>query len=159
MPAAGYGSFAADRIAPRGCRPRASALGYLSQLPELTRRFPPPWTVEETDACFIVRDTNGEALALGMHGARRFSRVQRVAEGLRLGLPTVFGASELACGFDPSLGIGSRSKSGSFAMLAAIRRASSRVRRCAAALAISLDHLVGEEAKQPLGSALQSCNG
>jgi hypothetical protein len=27
------------------------------------RRFPPPWSVEETDACFIVRDANGEALA------------------------------------------------------------------------------------------------
>jgi hypothetical protein len=27
------------------------------------RRFPPPWTVEETDACFIVRDGNGQALA------------------------------------------------------------------------------------------------
>jgi hypothetical protein len=23
------------------------------------RRFPPPWSVEETDACFIVRDKNG----------------------------------------------------------------------------------------------------
>jgi HEPN domain-containing protein len=27
------------------------------------RRFPPPWTVEETDACIIVRDHNGQALA------------------------------------------------------------------------------------------------
>jgi hypothetical protein len=28
------------------------------------RRFPPPWTVEEyNDACFIVRDHNGQALA------------------------------------------------------------------------------------------------
>jgi hypothetical protein len=27
------------------------------------RRFPPPWSVEETEACFIVRDTNGQALA------------------------------------------------------------------------------------------------
>jgi hypothetical protein len=27
------------------------------------RRFPPPWPVEETDACFIVRDANGQALA------------------------------------------------------------------------------------------------
>jgi hypothetical protein len=27
------------------------------------RRFPPPWSVEETDACFIVRDKNGQALA------------------------------------------------------------------------------------------------
>ena len=28
-----------------------------------SRRFPPPWFVEETDACFIVRDKNGQALA------------------------------------------------------------------------------------------------
>jgi hypothetical protein len=27
------------------------------------RRFPPPRSVEETDACFIVRDGNGHALA------------------------------------------------------------------------------------------------
>jgi endo-1,4-beta-D-glucanase Y len=28
------------------------------------RRFPPPWTVEElNDACFVVRDHNGQALA------------------------------------------------------------------------------------------------
>ena len=27
------------------------------------RRFPPPWSVEETDACFIVRDATGQALA------------------------------------------------------------------------------------------------
>ena len=26
-------------------------------------RFPPSWSVEETDACFIVRDHNGHALA------------------------------------------------------------------------------------------------
>ena len=29
----------------------------------MPRRFPPPWSVEETDACFIVRDGNGHALA------------------------------------------------------------------------------------------------
>jgi hypothetical protein len=28
-----------------------------------SRRFPPPWTAEETDACFTVRDANGQALA------------------------------------------------------------------------------------------------
>ena len=33
----------------------------LSVVPE--RRFPPPWSAEETDACFIVRDANGQALA------------------------------------------------------------------------------------------------
>jgi hypothetical protein len=33
----------------------------------MTRRFPPPWSVEEPDKldrqCFIVRDHNGQALA------------------------------------------------------------------------------------------------
>jgi len=24
-----------------------------------TRRFPPPWSVDELDACFVVRDHNG----------------------------------------------------------------------------------------------------
>jgi hypothetical protein len=28
-----------------------------------TRRFPPPWSVEEQAACFIVRDHTGQALA------------------------------------------------------------------------------------------------
>jgi hypothetical protein len=27
------------------------------------RRFPPPWTVEERAACFVVRDHNGQQLA------------------------------------------------------------------------------------------------
>ena len=27
------------------------------------RHFPPPWTVEDTDACYVVRDHNGQALA------------------------------------------------------------------------------------------------
>ena len=27
------------------------------------RRFPIPWTTDETDACFIIRDRNGQALA------------------------------------------------------------------------------------------------
>ena len=25
-------------------------------------RFPPPWTAEETDACFVVKDKNGQVL-------------------------------------------------------------------------------------------------
>jgi hypothetical protein len=28
-----------------------------------SRRFPPPWTVEDKGAYFIVRDHNGQALA------------------------------------------------------------------------------------------------
>ena len=27
------------------------------------RRFPPPWSVEELDACFVVHDKTGQALA------------------------------------------------------------------------------------------------
>jgi hypothetical protein len=27
------------------------------------RHFPPPWSVEELDACFVVRDHNGQQLA------------------------------------------------------------------------------------------------
>ena len=46
----------------RGCR----CVGMpLRRVPahNMPRRFPPPWSVEETDACFIVRDANGQALA------------------------------------------------------------------------------------------------
>jgi hypothetical protein len=27
------------------------------------RRFPPPWTVEELSACFVVKDSNGQKVA------------------------------------------------------------------------------------------------
>ena len=27
------------------------------------RRFPPPWSVEELEACFVVRDDSGQQLA------------------------------------------------------------------------------------------------
>jgi hypothetical protein len=27
------------------------------------RRFPPPWSIEEQPACFVVRDHNGQKLA------------------------------------------------------------------------------------------------
>jgi len=29
----------------------------------MVRRFPPPWSVDEQSACFVVRDQNGQALA------------------------------------------------------------------------------------------------
>jgi hypothetical protein len=29
----------------------------------LSHRFPPPWSVEEQPACFVVRDHNGQQLA------------------------------------------------------------------------------------------------
>ena len=28
----------------------------------MVRRFPPPWTAEQQDSCFIVRDRNGRCL-------------------------------------------------------------------------------------------------
>ena len=31
------------------------------------RRFPPPWSVEELEACFVVRDHSGQALAYGYY--------------------------------------------------------------------------------------------
>jgi hypothetical protein len=27
------------------------------------RRFPPPWLIDELEACFVVRDDSGQALA------------------------------------------------------------------------------------------------
>jgi hypothetical protein len=35
------------------------------------RRFPPPWSVEETDACFIVKDRNGAKACLPKKLAQR----------------------------------------------------------------------------------------
>jgi hypothetical protein len=32
-------------------------------VPSPNRRFPPPWSVEEEEACFIVRDATGQALS------------------------------------------------------------------------------------------------
>jgi len=32
------------------------------------RRFPPPWTVEDHLACFIIKDSNGQALAYVCYG-------------------------------------------------------------------------------------------
>jgi hypothetical protein len=41
-----------------------------------TRRFPPRWTIDEAnDACFIVRDKNGQAL-----GYFRFRRWRAAAK-------------------------------------------------------------------------------
>jgi hypothetical protein len=35
--------------------------GHAARLSE--RRFPPPWSVEEQSACYLVRDHSGQALA------------------------------------------------------------------------------------------------
>jgi hypothetical protein len=38
------------------------------QVPVPQRRFPPPWSVEETDVCFIVRDANGRRSPTSIRG-------------------------------------------------------------------------------------------
>jgi hypothetical protein len=37
--------------------------GHLIPMSTAPRRFPPPWSTEESDACFIVRDRGGQAVA------------------------------------------------------------------------------------------------
>jgi hypothetical protein len=32
----------------------------------MPRRFPPPWSIEESSACFIVRDHDKQALAMSI---------------------------------------------------------------------------------------------
>jgi integrase len=62
-------------------RPPSSWQGrHHAAMPE-PRRFPPPWSVEETDACFIIRDHNGQALAcvLFRGRARTVAKRQRRA--------------------------------------------------------------------------------
>jgi hypothetical protein len=44
-------------------RPARLTALVLRQAGRAERRFPPPWSVEETDACFIARDAKGQALA------------------------------------------------------------------------------------------------
>jgi hypothetical protein len=52
-----------------------------------TRRFPPPWFVEEQPACFVVRDVNGEVLAYvycGETAAKLLSKdeARRIAQNM-----------------------------------------------------------------------------
>ena len=46
----------------------------------MPRRFPPPWSVEETAACFIVRDANGQALAYAYFEEEPGRRAANVAK-------------------------------------------------------------------------------
>ena len=47
-----------------------------------TRRFPPLWSVEETDACFIVKDHTGHSLAYD--GRRAATRLMTRDEARRI---------------------------------------------------------------------------
>jgi hypothetical protein len=59
-----YAARRAEDDRPRSAPPQRwlRRLCYCRSVSSL-RRFPPPWTAEETDACFVVRDANGQALA------------------------------------------------------------------------------------------------
>jgi hypothetical protein len=55
----------------------------------LSRRFPPPWPLDEmNDACFIVRDANGQALAYvyfeGKPGCRSAAKLLTKDEARRI---------------------------------------------------------------------------
>jgi hypothetical protein len=52
----GGGSFPPDVLSNLAIRYHSS--GQVTS----SRRFPPPWSVEEHDECFIVRDADGQAL-------------------------------------------------------------------------------------------------
>jgi hypothetical protein len=41
------------------------------------RRFPPPWTVEKTEACYIVRDAEGYALGYFYYDDRPITHTGR----------------------------------------------------------------------------------
>ena len=43
-----------------------------------TRRFPPPWTVEELDACFVVRNHSGQKLDMSISRTSRDGDRQRI---------------------------------------------------------------------------------
>jgi hypothetical protein len=58
-----FGIGVPSRLKPGKARQRASVRLYNYPMPEHSRRFPPPWSIEERDTCFIVRDHNEQALA------------------------------------------------------------------------------------------------
>jgi hypothetical protein len=52
-----------------------------------TRRFPPPWSVDETDACFIVRDGDKQALAYVYFENGAWPALKCEAADARRGIP------------------------------------------------------------------------
>ena len=41
------------------------------------RHFPPPWSAEELDSCFVVKDANGQALAYTYFEKKSLRRLRR----------------------------------------------------------------------------------
>src|SRR5215469_2225496 len=78
------------------------------------RRFPPPWSIEElNDACFIVRDANGQQLAyvyFEEEPGRRFQRqscwAMLAATRVRhLEFPTAVATKKDSGGLSPVAGV------------------------------------------------------
>ena len=51
------------------------------------RRFPPPWSIEESSACFIVRDGDKQALAYVYFENEARPALKREAAHARRGFP------------------------------------------------------------------------
>ena len=66
---------------------RPNQSGYNRPCHERARRFPAPWTVEETAPCFTVRDHNGQALRLRVLRGRAGPARHRQAAHARRGPP------------------------------------------------------------------------
>ena len=57
------------------------------------RHFPPPWSVEELDSCFVVKDANGQALAymyFEKEPLRRYLRSELLTRGEAQRIAAVF---------------------------------------------------------------------
>jgi hypothetical protein len=56
-------------------------------VPLTPRRFPPPWSIEEGSACFIVRDHDKQALAYVYYEKRVRPALKREAAHAGRGIP------------------------------------------------------------------------
>jgi hypothetical protein len=59
----------------------------------MSRNFPPPWSVEEVDSCFVVKDANGQALAymyFEKEPLRRYRRRELLTRGEAQRIAAIF---------------------------------------------------------------------
>jgi hypothetical protein len=70
------------------------------------RHFPEPWSVEELDTCFVVKDSNGQALAymyFEKEPRQRYRRSELLTRDEARRIATIF-ASCQRCSSGPKLG-------------------------------------------------------